>query len=79
YGNNAEVDYKFSAAAILVTIPDSSARGGMAARPSAVGSESESDDARPACDSVEASAASGLMEDSQLLPGMIDVEESQVA
>ncbi|KAL8838676.1 MAG: hypothetical protein Q9176_004916 [Flavoplaca citrina] len=80
YGNNAELDYKFSAAAILATIPDSSARGGMAARPSTAEQELGSESSRPAHDPMEASAASGLVDDSQLFPGMIDSsEESEVA
>ncbi|KAL8895149.1 MAG: hypothetical protein Q9192_003812, partial [Flavoplaca navasiana] len=80
YGNNAEVDYKFSAAAILVTIPDSSARGGMAARPSTAEQELGSESSRPAHEPMEASAASGPVDDSQLFPGMIDSsEESEVA
>ncbi|KAL8976636.1 MAG: hypothetical protein Q9205_007395 [Flavoplaca limonia] len=80
YGNNAEIDYKFSAAAILATIPDSSARGGMAARPSTAEQELGSESSRPAHDPMEASAASGLVDDSQLFPGMIDSsEESEVA
>lgn len=53
----------------------------MAARPSTASEpESESDSARPAHDPMDAAAASGLMDNSQLFPGMIDSsEESEVA
>ncbi|KAL8910881.1 MAG: hypothetical protein Q9171_003880 [Xanthocarpia ochracea] len=58
WGNEAELAYKFSAAAILVTIPPSSARdadAGIAARPSNAESEPELEPPRPADELMEKS------------------------